>query len=89
VQAGKLKFVGYHRFPRNHAEVLEGEGYGFHRPCPTPTAKVVVDLHCIDAKPVDAAEPSYQDALYSVGQFLVDKPKVEVYQRPMRVGRWE
>jgi hypothetical protein len=86
VAAGKLTVVGYHRFGDNWAEVLSGEGYTFHRPCPPPVESVSVkELQDIEAKPRGASEPRLKDALHTLTTYLADKPAVKAYEWPERL----
>lgn len=96
VRAGRLTGGEFHRFGfGNWAEVLEGEGYRFHRPSPpqaeSPNEK---QLESIEAKPKSAKEPTLDVAYGVVRRFLKDKEKVSVYEwstysRPQRGCRWQ
>lgn len=87
---GRLRSIGYHAFrqPDNSllwAEVLEGEGYRFHAPCPAPNGILPENiLEEIEAKPRGAKEPRLKDALYRLQRFLQDKPEAPVYCWPER-----
>jgi hypothetical protein len=86
---GRLRVVGYHVFPAgNWAEVLKGEGYTFHRPCP-PQQGEAVQLDGIEAKPRGRAEPRVKDALHTLEMYLVGKPQAECYEwpAPVRLSR--
>lgn len=92
---GRLKVVGLHRFEGgNHAEVLEGDGFRFHRPCPDPTPapgseSAAALLDSIEAKPKGAKEPTLAAALAVVRGYLEGRPRVTVYEWPTkrRAGR--
>ena len=82
VASGRLQVVGYHAFAGgNWAEVLQGEGYTFHRPCPPQQAEAV-QLDGIEAKPRDRTEPRLKDALHTLEEYLADKPEADYYQWP-------
>ncbi len=87
VESGRLKVAAVHQFQGGtHAEVLEGEGYRFHRPCPDPVeiSEGVVLLESVEAKPKAAKEPTLKVAYSVIEDFLDDKDEVEVYQWPPR-----
>ncbi len=87
VTEGRLQVVGYHRFQDNWAEVLRGEDYTFHRPCPPPSDDVQSkQLEEIEAKPRGTKEPRLKDALYTLESYLDGKGEVEVFQWPSRPG---
>jgi hypothetical protein len=84
---GELEVNGHHRFKGgisdgNWAEVLAGDGYQFHRPCPPPSPPPddLVELEGIEAKPVDATEATYRDALFTVIEWFRGRERVKVYQ---------
>jgi hypothetical protein len=78
---GRLAVAGHHRFPGGHwAEVLRGEGYTFHRPCPEMSDATVVELDGIEAKPRGNKEPRLKDARHTVAS----RPWPS---RPRRCGR--
>lgn len=78
---GRLSVVGHHRFDGgNWAEMLQGSGYTFHRPCPSPEGVEAEELDQIEAKPKGAKEPRLTDALHTIRTYLADKPTVEVYE---------
>ena len=82
---GRLKVVGYHRFPDgNWAELLQGDGYTFHRPCPPRAAAHVEERDQIEAKPRGAKEPRLKDAVHTVEMYLESKPEVQPYQWPAK-----
>ena len=77
--------AGYHHFPGgNWAEVLRGEGYTFHRPCPVRDAEEGEPIEEIEAKPRAAEEPRLKDALHTAGVYLAGKRRVEVFEWPRR-----
>jgi hypothetical protein len=87
VEEGKLKVVGHHEFSGGWAEILEGEQYRLHRPCPEPDKQAVGKgefLGEIEAKPKDASEPRLKDAIFTIEAYLLDKPWVESYSWPPR-----
>jgi hypothetical protein len=85
----------YHRFGETlWAEVLEGQGYRFHRPCPPQNEAVAEIIESVEAKPKEAKEPTLTIAYQVVEAFLADKRMVSVYQWPARIRasryrRWE
>lgn len=86
----------YHRFPGgNWAEVLHGDGYTFHRPCPPQEGSVAVEeMESVESKPKKAKEPKLAVAFGVVGKFLADKEWVIVYEwppviRPSRYPGWD
>ncbi len=95
VRAGQLTGGEFHRFgDGNWAEILEGDGFRFHRPAP-PQVKTpnVVQLESIEAKPKSSKEPTLDVAYEVIKRFLADKEKVKVYEwsnysRPKRRYRW-
>lgn len=96
VEAGVLVGGKYHRFGETlWAEVLEGQGYRFHRPCPPQNETVVAELiESVEAKPKEAKEPTLKIAYQVVEAFLANKRMASVYQwpartRPSRFRRWE
>ena len=96
VEAGVLVGGKYHRFGETlWAEVLEGQGYRFHRPCPPQNEGVVAELiESVEAKPKEGKEPALKIAYQVVEAFLADKNMVSVYQWPARIRasryrRWE
>jgi len=86
IAEGRLVLVGYHRVAGgNCAEILEGEGYCFHRPCAPPADGEVKSIKGeIEAKPKGANEPRIKDAYFTVEAYLKDKRKVDVYEWPRR-----
>jgi hypothetical protein len=83
VKDGTLNVVEYHCFQGgNWAEVLKGQGYTFHRPCPPRDDVGVPELNDIEAKPRDAKEPRLKDALHTITGYLADKPAVKCYTWP-------
>jgi hypothetical protein len=96
VEAGLLMGGKYHRFGETlWAEVLEGQGYRFHRPCPPQDETVVAELiESVEAKPKEAKEPTLKIAYQVVEAFLSDKKRASVYQWPARIHasryrRWD
>lgn len=78
-----VTIVGYHRFPTgNWAEVMQGGGYSFHRPCPPQDCATVVEIGEIDAKRREPTEPRLKDAIFTVQSYLEGKRTVDVYQWP-------
>lgn len=87
VQEGKLVGGKYHRFEfGNWAEVLEGEGYRFHRPCPPPpeASDETKTTESIEAKPKDTKEPTLEIAYEVVEKFLTGKTSANVYEWPSK-----
>lgn len=65
----------------NWAEILEGEGYRFHRPCPPQeTTEETVIQDNIEAKPKGSKEPTIKLALEIVESFLEGKETLFVYE---------
>lgn len=96
VEAGVLVGGKYHRFGETlWAEVLEGQGYRFHRPCPPQDETLVAELiESVEAKPKEAKEPTLKIAYQVVEAFLSDKKRASVYQWPARIHasryrRWD
>jgi hypothetical protein len=83
IEDGLLTNDGYHRFNGGAcSEILTGEGYSFHRPCREPDGELLDDRSEIEAKPKGAKEPTLAAAYEVVEEYLLDKPKVPVYQWP-------
>lgn len=82
VEDGNLEHAGYHQFEKNWAELLRGEGYTFHRPCPPPMSPLheTENLEMIEAKPVEQTEPKLKDSIFTIEQYLDGRPRVEVYR---------
>jgi RNase P/RNase MRP subunit p29 len=79
----RLETAGYHRFPSgNWAEVLEGGGYTFHRPCPDRSDETAKEIDEIEAKPRGSKEPRLKDALHTIKVYLGGKPEVDVFEWP-------
>lgn len=95
VEAGVLVGGKYHRFEfGNWAEVLEGQGYRFHRPCPPREPGEGDLIESVEAKPMEAGEPTVEIAYEVVEKFLVGKERVAVYEWPpvvrsRRRYRWD
>jgi hypothetical protein len=88
---GRVQPAGHHRFDGGlWAEILAGEGYRFHRPCPPPEPiPDVEDLGKLEAKPRKTGEPRLRDALLTATRFLAGRPRAEVYEWPPPVRlRW-
>jgi hypothetical protein len=85
----RLKVTGVHQFQGgNFAEVLEGEGYRFHRPCPQPAApETVILLESIESKPKESSEPTIETAFEAVQRFLSGKERTSVYEWTPRTYR--
>lgn len=84
VEAGVLVGGKFHRFEfGNWAEILEGDGYRFHRPCPPQESLPETELiESIESKPKDASEPTLAIAYEVIERFLSDKRRVAVYEWP-------
>lgn len=96
VRAGILTGGEFHRFEHgNWAEVLEGDGFRFHRPAPPQVESPdVKQLESIEAKPKSAKEPTLDVAYEIVKRFLEGKEKVSVYEwstytRAQRDYHWQ
>lgn len=86
VEDGVLSLSGHHMFADgNWAELLEGNGFRFHRPCP-PLANAAPDLvlRTIEAKPKGKDEPPLKVAREVLERYLEDKPTVSVFRWPSR-----
>jgi hypothetical protein len=85
---GVVKVTGLHRFGVNYAELLEGRGYRFHRPCPAPDP-VPADVpnlgEGLEAKPKKRKELGLRVAIATVEKYLEGRPVLDVYQWPTRV----
>lgn len=95
-EEGAVKSAGHHKFNGgNWAEVLEGNGYRFHRPCPPPDNPPAntEEIGDIEAKPKGASEPSLELARQILHDFLDGKTTIPVFEWPaparQRVYRWE
>lgn len=88
MEAGILIGGQFHRFEfGNWAEILGGEGYRFHRPCPPQVlANDSQQIESIESRPKEAKEPSLEIAFEVIEKFLQDKPRTSVYEWP--VPRW-
>lgn len=83
VETGILVGGKYHRFDfGNWAEILEGQGYRFHRPCPPREPGEGDLIESIEAKPKEEGEPTVEIAYEVVQNFLIGKERVAVYQWP-------
>lgn len=81
IAEGELRHIGYHRFEGGWAELYEGNGYTFHRPCPKPAnAENVPMISEIDAKPRGSKEPRLCDALFTLQRYLSGREHVDTYQ---------
>jgi hypothetical protein len=94
VDDGRLTHAGYHQFDSGlWSEVLAGEGFIFHRPCPPVDGMEPGILDDIEAKPKGRKEPTLKVAHQVLADYLVDKPIVAVYHWPPRVRayvpRWD
>ena len=95
VEAGVLVGGKYHRFKfGNWAEVLEGQGYRFHRPCPPREPGDGDLIESVEAKPKEAGEPTVEIAYEVVEKFLANKERVAIYHWPRIVRsrqryRWD
>ena len=83
---GLLTVSGYHVFGDDRwAEVLEGAGYRFHRPCPPPrTAVEHLSLDGIEAKPRARNEPRLRDAILTLDRYLDGKSALPVFAWPSK-----
>jgi len=70
----------YHKFnDGNWAEVLQGDGYSFHRPCAPQNDAAAMTMEMIDAKPKGGREPTIKIAMSVVETFLDGREPQEVY----------
>ncbi len=84
-QEQRVSHAGFHIFPQAQggvlwAEVLEGDGYSFH--CPTsPPLNIAPQavLNQIEAKPRGSKEPKLKDALFTLREYLAEKPTADVF----------
>lgn len=84
IEEGRLGISGFHRFDGgNWSELLVGDGYSFHRPCPAQSGDVQV-RDGIEAKPKGAKEPTLAVAFEVVERFLEGRPQVSIFQWPRR-----
>lgn len=73
----------YHKFnDGNWAELLKGDGYSFHRPCPPQNDVTATTMDVIDAKPKESSEPTIKVAVSIVEEFLDGREPQEVYYWP-------
>lgn len=87
IQVEKVGLVGYHKFNDNWAEIWEGGGHRFHRPCPPPQGEAtqVEDLgDQIEAQKRLPGEPRLKDAIHTLENYLMGKTWVDTYQWPER-----
>jgi hypothetical protein len=74
---GKLTVMGYQLFGENKywTEVLQGDGFTFHRPCARPSTQYrdCQVLETIPAKERSAREPRVKDAIYTVENYLAER----------------
>jgi hypothetical protein len=85
---GILTVTGHVRFGSDGslwAEIVEGDGYSFHRPCAPVEGAEVPQIHRIEAKPKKATEPRLRDAELTIRNYLKERPEVAVYEWPPRV----
>lgn len=86
VAEGVLAVTGLHRFGGQHAELVEGAGFRFHRPCPAPAVTPeggVPDLgQSLESRPRKRAELGVRAAVACVREYLDGKPELPVYQWP-------
>jgi hypothetical protein len=86
VAEGLVSHAGHHRFPDGDwAEVLEGGGYCFHRPCAPPDGATVEGCGDIDGKPSGVKGCRLKDAVHTLWAYLQGKPPVKVYRWAPRV----
>jgi len=87
--AGILQITEVHRFNSNYAELLEGGGYRFHRPCPAPEVPLMCGVpnlgESLESKPKGKKELGIRAALAIVRKYLEGKPEVMVYKWAKRV----
>jgi len=90
IDDGVLTHEAYHKFDGgNWAELLTGDGYTFHRPCPPPQMPHEASAECrseVEAKPKGTKEPTLEVAYEVVSNYLGDKPKAPVYCWPSRIA---
>ena len=96
LEAGILIGGKFHKFPGgNWAEILQGDGYTFHRPSPPQQGdSVVEEIESVEAKPKRAKEPSLEVAFEVVEKFLERRERASIYQwppaiRPQRRQEWD
>lgn len=84
VEAGVLVGGKFHRFEfGNYAEILEGDGYRFHRPSPPQVSMPETELiESVESKPKKASEPTLEIAYEVIEGFLFDKRRIPVYEWP-------
>lgn len=89
VESGVLVGGTFHRFEfGNWAEVLEGDGYRFHRPCRPQT--LVADsqqIQSVESKPKGAKESTVDMAYEVVERFLHGKPRASIYEWPSKARK--
>lgn len=92
VEEGLLKHEAYHQFGDggNWSELLSGDGYTFHRPCPpqpSQEAEAEAEMRSdIDAKPKGRKEPTLDVAYEVVKKYLEGRPTVDVYHWPPQMA---
>lgn len=86
VEAGVLAGGNFHQFEfGNWAEVLEGSGYRFHRPCPPrQDGSQESMIESVEAKPKESKEPTLGIAYEVIENFLQGKKQVKVYEWPRK-----
>ena len=85
VEEDVLRPAGYHCFGSDiWTEVLKGQGYTFHRPCPPLLTPSESTHDAVEAKPKDVKEARLKDARHTVRTYLEGRPEVAVYEWPER-----
>jgi hypothetical protein len=84
LRLNEVSVIRHQRFScGNWAEVLEGKGYIFHRPCPPRNeSEDDVIIESIEAKPKGSKEPTLKAAQEILTYFLEGKEAVAVYEWP-------
>lgn len=81
VEEGRLTHAGYHKFGDDFAEVLQGEGFLFHRPCDDPEVESDIKLlEGIEAKPKSKREPRLCDSQHTLRGYLEGRDRVGVFE---------
>ena len=90
----RLVVMGYCHLDGRWVEVLSGDGYTFHRPCPRPKNQEIalLDRNSTDARPVGFSEPKLKDAILTVETYLKGRGRVQKYSWPQHFcdsDRWD
>lgn len=81
VELGILTGGKFHQFERgNWAEVLEGDGFRFHRPCPPRESDGGETIECIESMPKGKRKLKLDTANAVLETFLQDKSPVIVFE---------